>query len=261
MKIVDFHAHIYPSKISEKAVRSIGAFYGLHMDGNGTAEGLIASGTPAGLMSYVVHSVAVTPSRVLTVNDFIAEECAKHLEFYGYGTMHPEFPEKQAEVDRMLAMGLSGVKLHPDMQFFNIDDARMMPFYEYLQEKHLPILFHCGDYRWDYSHPARLCKIMDAFPRLTVIAAHFGGWSIYDLALEYLRDRNCYLDTSSSFHFIGSARGKELIRIYGAERILFGTDYPMWTAVRERDNILRMGLTDGELEKIFYQNAAAILGL
>ncbi len=261
MKIIDFHTHIYPAKVAEKAVQSIGGFYGLDMGGTGTSEGLIASGKADGLTGYVVHSVAVTPERVQTVNDFIAGECEKYPEFYGFGTMHPDFLEKEAEVDRMLHRGLCGIKLHPDMQFFNIDDPRMMPFYEYLQEKGLPILFHCGDYRYDYSHPARLCKVMDAFPELTVIAAHFGGWSVYDLALEYLRDRSCYLDTSSSLHFIGNTRGKELIRIYGADRILFGTDFPMWTARKELDNIRSMGLTDEELEKIFYRNAADILGL
>ncbi len=259
MNIIDFHAHIYPDKIAAKAVHNIGSFYGLDMGGLGTAESLLQMGQDGGVSSFVVHSAAVTASQVEVVNNFIAVQCAEHPEFYGYGTMHIDHPDPLAELERMLSLGLRGVKLHPDMQRFAMDDPRMRDFYAALEEKQVPVLFHCGDYRYNWSHPARLCRVMDAFPKLIVIAAHFGGWSVYDLALEYLRDRSCYLDTSSAFSFTGTQRGKELIRTYGAERILFGSDFPMGIAAKERDIILSMGLTDWELELIFHKNAESIL--
>lgn len=260
MNIIDFHTHIYPDKIAAKAVHNIGSFYGLDMGGQGTADNLLQT-RQDGINKFVIHSAAVTASQVEVVNNFIAAQCAIYPEFYGYGTMHIDYPDPRAELERMLALGLRGVKLHPDMQRFAMDDPGMWDFYAALEERKIPILFHCGDYRYNWSHPARLCRVMDVFPKLIVVAAHFGGWSMCDLALEYLRDRSCYLDTSSTFSFTGTQRGKELIRAYGAERILFGSDFPMGVASKERDIILSMGLTNEELELIFHKNAESILHL
>ena len=85
MKIIDFHTHIYPHKIAEKAVSSVGEFYNLKMQGEGTAENLLKQGEKHNISNFVVHSVAVTPSHVQTINDYIASECEQHSEFYGFG--------------------------------------------------------------------------------------------------------------------------------------------------------------------------------
>lgn len=259
MDIVDFHTHIYPDKISQKAVKSVGDFYNIPMDGDGTAEALLSDGSSCGITGYVVQSVAVDGAHVETINNYIASECEKHSEFFGFGTIHIEYPDKIAELERLCSLGLKGVKIHPDTQMFNMDDPGMDEVYDFLSEKELPILIHCGDYRYTYSHPERLSSVLDRFPKLTVVAAHFGGWSVWDLALEYLKDRNCILDTSSSFMMLGLQRAKELIRIYGADRIVYGSDFPMWKPSDELESIYKMNLRDEELEKIFYKNAYRIL--
>ena len=69
------------------------------------------------------------------------------------------------------------------------------------------------------------------------------------------------MDTSSSIGMLGLKRTKELIRIYGAERIEFGTDYPMWRADDEIKNIMSLGLNDDEIEMILYKNACKILDI
>ena len=58
---------------------------------------------------------------------------------------------------------------------------------------------------------------------------------------------------------LGLVRSKELIRIYGAERILFGTDFPMWNLKEELDNMEKLQLTNEEYELIFHKNAEKIL--
>lgn len=259
MKIIDFHTHIYPPKIAERAVSSVGEFYNLKMDGKGVAENLIKQGEGCNVANYVVHSVAVTAAHVETINNYIASECEAHKEFYGFGTMHADYEKKIKEAERLISLGLKGVKIHPDTQEFNMDDEKMFELYDYLQQNDIPILIHCGDYRYDYSHPKRLKNILGLFPKLTVIGAHFGGWSVFDLAYEYLRDENCYLDTSSSFAMIGLKRAKELIRLYGAERMVFGTDFPMWNLKEELDNFMKLGLNDDENELILHKNAERIL--
>jgi predicted TIM-barrel fold metal-dependent hydrolase len=145
------------------------------------------------------------------------------------------------------------------MQGFNIDDERMMDMYAALEGR-LPVVFHTGDYRYDYSHPRRLVRVLDNFPRLTVLAAHFGGWSIQDLALEYLKDRFCYMDVSSSLPYLGRRRvAEELIRIYGAGRFLFGSDYPMWDPGQCLAEFMALSLSGEERELILYKNALRFL--
>lgn len=259
MKIIDFHAHVYPEKVAKKAVRSVGEFYGIDMEGEGTTKTLIEGGKKAGVTNWVVCSVAVDGGHVETINNFISAECKENSALFGLAAIHAEYENKLAELERAFGAGLRGVKIHPDTQKFNMDDDRMFEVYDFLQQTEKPILIHCGDYRYDYSHPRRLKRILELFPKLTVVAAHFGGWSVYDLALEYLKDTNCYLDTSSSLSYIGTKRARELIGLYGAERIVFGTDFPMWSASEEMKKINKLDLKDDERELVLYKNAERIL--
>ena len=258
MNIIDFHTHIYPKPVAQKAVQSVSSFYQIKIDRKGTPEALLADGVRAGIHQFVVHSVAIAPKHVKNINNFIAETCQEHPEFIGFGTLHAEMEDPNTEIERILTLGLHGIKLHPDTQLFNLDDPKAMAIFERLEGR-LPVLIHCGDYRYTYSHPARLAKVLDAFPKLTVIAAHFGGWSLQDLALEYLEHRNCYLDTSSSMMYLGNRRSAELIRAYGAERFLFGSDFPMWSPTDELERFLALGLTSAENRLILQDNAIKIL--
>lgn len=261
MEIIDFHAHIYPDKIAEKASHSVGDFYSIPMQNVGSVEALFQSGDPAGVDRFVVQSVATVSRQVVSINNFIKETCEEYpCRLIGFGTIHPGLENAVEEVERCLQMGLHGIKIHPDVQHFHMDDPEMFPIYDALQGR-APVLIHCGDYRYDYSHPKRLAHILDEFPRLEVIAAHFGGWSLWDLAMEYLLNRRCWLDTSSSFAFLGKVRAKEIIRAYGAERIVFGDDFPMWSHQSEVNTLLSLGLTQEENEMIFSGNAKRILGI
>jgi predicted TIM-barrel fold metal-dependent hydrolase len=262
--IIDFHSHIYPDKIAAKAVENIGEFYRLEMRRKGTVEDLVEAGRAAGIDRFVVFSAAAVPGQVSRINEYIAsvcrERCPEHgPAFTGFGTLHPDIPNPEEEVERIIGLGLKGVKFHPDMQKFNIDDGRMMKIYSLLEGR-LPVIFHTGDYRYSYSHPSRLAAVIDAFPSLVTVGAHFGGWSMPDLALEYLENRFCYFDVSSAIPFMGKRRAVQLIRVYGAERFLFGSDFPMWDPGACLEEFMSLGLTDSERELILYKNALKILG-
>jgi predicted TIM-barrel fold metal-dependent hydrolase len=256
--VIDFHTHIYPEKIAAKAVASIGAFYTIPVQCTGTPEDLLERARRGGIDRAVVFSAAGVPEQVLSINNYITSVCKAHPEFIGFGALHRDMQNPGDEIERIIALGLRGVKFHPDMQKFNIDDDKMMDIYGILEGR-LPVIFHTGDYRYSFSHPARLAKVLDAFPKLVVIAAHFGGWSVFDLALEYLHHRFCYLDVSSSIPFLGSRRAEELIRIYGPERILFGSDYPMWDPAVELEQLQRLKLPEADKERILYKNALELL--
>ena len=259
-RIVDIHNHIYPDKVASKAVENIGRFYNVQMSGEGSVSNLLKIQEVGGIDYSIVHSVALKADNVKGVNDFIAEQAAQHPSFVGFATMHHDFAEMEDEIERVIKLGLKGFKIHPDSQGVNIDDERLMRFYGMIEGR-LPLMAHCGDYRWDNSHPSRVREVLRAFPNLVVDAAHFGGWSLYDLAVEYLEDENCFMDISSASVYLGPRRTTELIRIYGADRILFGSDYPMWDPIEELGRFKLNDLTDLEREKILWRNAEVYLGI
>ena len=258
--IIDAHAHIYPAKIAAKAVAGVGEFYsGLVMHLDGTVETLIKTGAEAGIEKFIVQSVATNPAQVESINNFISGSVKEYPDkLIGFAAIHPDHEDIEKEMDRAVSLGLKGVKIHPDFQKFNIDDKNAMKIYEVIEGR-LPILIHMGDTRTDYSKPERLARVLDAFPKLEVIGAHFGGWSEWDSAAEILGGRKLWVDTSSSLYALTPERARELIDIYGVENVMFGTDYPMWTAKDELEMFDKIPLTDEEREMILYKNAERLI--
>ena len=174
MKIIDMHTHVYPDPIAMKAARSIRNYYHLGENMDGTVDTLLARGTAAGVTHYLILPVAVKPEHVHSINQFTVQQMQAHSCFTGFATIHPDMEDLMEEVERIPDMGLKGIKLHPDCQHFNIDDPRLFPVYEAVQGK-LPMMIHLGDEHYDYSHPARLRRVLQQFPKLEVWAAQVGG--------------------------------------------------------------------------------------
>ena len=65
--IIDMHTHIFPEKIVDKAVTSIGNFYGISMCKSGRPSDLIESGSKIGVRKYLVFSTATTAAQVAQV--------------------------------------------------------------------------------------------------------------------------------------------------------------------------------------------------
>lgn len=260
---IDAHCHIYPEKIASRAVAGTDAFYGEKSLCKGTATDLINEGKKAGIDHFIVQSVATTPKQVRSINDFIAKEVENSQGIMtGIGTLHPDSEDIKGDIKHLRELGLRGVKLHPDIQKFKIDDYRCLKIYELCEEQNIPILMHTGDSRYDFSNPNRLLPILEIYTSLTLVGAHLGGYSIWEEAAEKLNSfPNFYVDCSSTFPFIGTEKAKELIRKYGAEKVLFGTDYPMWSPKREIEAFLSLGLDENENRCILNSNAKKVFKL
>lgn len=256
--IIDIHAHVFPDKVAAKAVAATGNYYGVQMYRSGTVDDLIESGSRIGVRKYIIHSSATIARQVRAINDYIYNVQTSHPEFVGFATLHPGFEDVQGEVERIIGLGLGGIKLHPEFQNFTIDDEDMMPIYE-AAEGRLPILFHMGDASRDSSNPARLARIIDQFPELEIIAAHFGGYQMWDLSCKYLVGKRIYMDTSSSLAYISPEKATYMIRKHGADKMLFGSDYPMWDHKEELERFLRLQLTEDERRAILFNNADRLL--
>jgi predicted TIM-barrel fold metal-dependent hydrolase len=259
--IIDAHAHIFPDKIAEKASKGIADFYNMPVVYDGRLDTLLEAGKKEGVSHFVVQSVATIPAQVSSINQFIAEQINQNPgTLTGLGTLHPHSSDIDSDFNEILRLGLKGIKLHPDFQKFNIDDPAALAIYK-RAENILPILIHSGDFRYEYSHPYRLKKMMKMFPKLTMIAAHFGGWSEWEEAAECLAGTNVYVDTSSSLYEISPEKAFEMIQLFGADHVLFGTDFPMWNYAEEIKRFNQIDMDESTRSKILCENAIKVFGL
>ena len=260
MKIVDFHAHAFPDAVAKKARDFLENYYHLPMYGDGTLQNLVDSSHEGGVSRLVVCSTATTATQVTNINNWLSRAQEQDPYLIAFGTLHPDVDDIENEARRIEELGLHGVKLHPDFQHADALCDGMLRIYGACEGR-LPVLIHVGDRNTTYSKPAKIARILDMFPRLTVIAAHMGGYSEWEDAEKYLIGRNCYIDTSSSMCGLSYDEMARLIRAHGTKRVLFGTDYPLTGAKEELGRFMNIPLTESEREDILYGNAARLLGI
>lgn len=262
MIIHDAHTHIFPEKIAEKATNSIGHFYEFdNMCCSATTENLLKNSSEINVGYKLVCSSAVTASQVDSINSFIVSECKKNKSFVGFCALHPETENFIDVLDYIQENNLVGIKFHPDFQKFNIDDKSAYPMYKEAAKRNLPVLFHMGDNRYDFSSPERLKKVLFDIPDLTVMAAHFGGYMRWDDAINLPKKDNLYFDTSSSLTKLSKDMALKFIEKFGEDHFLFGTDFPMWKSTEELERFLSLNLGKKTNEKILRLNFEKLFSL
>ena len=261
MKIIDFHNHIFPHKIAPKVIKQLGNYYHYEMHGTGEVDDLVRLSKEAGMYKIIVHSTATKLTQVEAINDYVADQVKRQKGYFiGFGTMHQDYDGCKQELKRMKALGLHGIKLHPDFQGFEIDCDKMQKIYEAIGDS-FPVLVHVGDVHTDMSSPKRLSRMVEKFPEVTFIAAHFGGYSKWDEAYEYLCGKNVYFDTSSSLDKLSDAEAMKIIEKHGADKMLYASDYPIVTHKECLKRFVQLPLSKEDRQKIFYENAAKLLGI
>lgn len=257
-KIIDFHAHAFPEAIAQKAVNHIGNHYTIKMYGKGIIKDLLESADRTGVDYVVIHSTATREAQVKHINDWVASHATGKL--IGFGTLHPDMNDVEGEFERIISLGLKGIKLHPDFQGFNADEPKMDRVYSVIGNR-LPLLIHAGDENLDSSSPRRLSNVLEKFPSLTMIAAHLGGFKNWKEAMDCLIGKNLYLDTSSAIQYMDKGFATRLIKTHGTDKVVFGTDYPSMYHEIELEAFNKLDLNEREKDDILYNNAAGILGL
>ena len=260
---IDAHCHIYPEKIAKLAISHTDNFYSVESFNKGTLDDLLTSSEKAGIDKCIIQSVATTPKQVQSINKFISENVNLYKDkFVGLGTIHPRSTDIEGDIEHLIELGLKGIKIHPDIQGFKLDDDGYMQAYKICEKKGLSVLMHTGDSRYDNSNPNRLIPILSEFKNLTVIGAHYGGWSIWEEASQKLNSfDNFFVDTSSSLYYITLDAVKRIFDNYGIDKIMFATDYPMWNAEEEIQGLLKLNLTEDEYIKLFSKNAEKVYKL
>ena len=260
-RIIDAHTHIYPDKIAEKAGEAIGSFYNVPIYHTGTAEELLKSGEKIGVDKFLVCSAATSPKQVTSINDFIISECALHEKFIGFGSVHPDFENIDAELKRIKAAGLGGVKLHPDFQQFLIDDPKALPMWKAIRDNDMYALVHTGDAKLPFSDPRRMAAVLEELPGIKVIAAHFGGYQVWERAYEAYKPGTCLFDISSSIMFMEKELIFKFFDKFGIENFFWGTDFPSQDHEIEFNRFLELGLSEEQNRMLLGGNFAGVMGI
>lgn len=262
--LIDFHTHAFPEAIAQKAVEKLSdASGGLIYHTDGTLPGLRRRMAEDGVDLSVVMNIATNPRQQTKVNDFAAAVNGQE-GFVAFGSVHPDSPEALEELSRIKALGLPGVKLHPDYQGFAADEERLVPIYRKISQLGLITLFHAG---WDYGFappyggtPDKLLRAMRWLDG-PVVAAHWGGVNCCEEVLSLLCGTEIYFDTSFGYSMLPKYHAQKILEKHGVDRLLFGTDTPWHTAGMEMRLLDSLGLTGEEMDKITHQNAQKLLKL
>ena len=259
---IDFHTHCFPDTLAVKAVSRLSRVSGgLTPHTDGTVAGLRRSMVEGGVNASVVMHIATNPAQQQKVNDFAA---AIHngVDIFSFGSVHPDAPNALEELERIKALGLPGVKLHPDYQGFAVDDPRMKPIYRKISDLGLVTLFHAGlDYGFPPPYgcmPQALARALDWFTT-PVVAAHWGGIGCGEEVLRHLCGRDVYFDTSFGYGTMPKYYAEKILEKHGTHRILFGTDSPWHTAAMEWRLLDTLELSDADRERIACGNATRLL--
>ena len=262
--IIDFHVHMFPDAMAQKTIDILAEKAKLTAYSDGSVSMTLAKMQKAGVTKAVHQNIATNPRQMKKVNDFAIY--TNQLDaFVSFGSVHPDAPDYEAELDRLCEAGIRGIKLHPDYQQFFIDDVHMQPIYEAALKRGLIILFHTGlDYGLPdpvHATPEAVSHTLGLFSGEKVVFAHMAGFSMNEEAVEHVIGRDVYIDTSCMTGFAEPEMFKMMLEAHKPDKILFATDFPWNNFEREVHSIENMPLAPTLKQNILWKNAEKLLGL
>ncbi len=278
--IIDFHAHVFPPQIKKNRRRyaeSDPCFAMLYSKSSArlaTAEELIASMDKNGIDVSVILNIGWTTHELcVETNDYILESIAGYPDrLIGFCSIQPlSYQAALDEIERCARGGARGIgELRPDVQLFNlIDDEITAPFVKMLKKHKLIMLTHASEpVGHDYPGkgtvtPDFLYHFIVRYPDLPIICSHWGGGlPFYALMPEVKKAlKNVFFDTAASPLLYSPQVYDIAIKLVGADKILFGSDYPLLEQGRSLKEVASLNLPQEVAHKILYDNARRLLGI
>ncbi len=278
--LIDCHTHLFPPEIRktrELFFSEESAFELLYGDPRsrmiGTQE-LIAAMDAARVDRAVVFGFPWRQARLFRRhNDYIMEAVAAYPQrLIGLACFDAAHPEAVEETRRCIDGGLKGAG---ELAFYEegITAAsleKLAPTMDICRERGLPVMLHTNEpvgHQYPGKAPNTLRQIYDLvrrFPDNLIILAHWGGGIFfYQLLKKEVKDvlKNVYYDTAATPYLYDPAIWTTACAIVGADRILFGTDFPLLNPDRYLREIEAAGVSSEERQQIMGANAARLWGL
>ena len=175
--IIDFHIHTFPDALAERAVKKLSETAKIPSYTDGTVTDTLRKMKQWKVDKGVFLNIATKPSQQRTIND----RCLSMNDplIIPFGSVHIDSEDRLEELERVKKLGMKGIKLHPDYQGFFFDDPRAYPVYERCADLGLIVVIHAGSDPVSpggiHADPQAIVRVLDRFPRLILVAAHFGG--------------------------------------------------------------------------------------
>ena len=270
IKKIDVHIHILPDDVLEANPDSEDAWVhaaDLHkycgmMDELGIEKAIIMPFNDPWLMSMEFTVEAVHKNLYKMKQRFPG----KFYAFADIDTRNTSAESLEAIRKAITECKLDGIKIHPNNTGVDLDSAYNQLIFAYAQEHKIPVAIHSYPNTTDDRSAAyRIVNVLNAYPDLTVIVSHMGAYQ-----WEQLLPTRAYVDISAILpdyvRTYGIAKTNEILRSFGADRLLFATDYPD-SRILEPDEIYgsyfeilnQMDFNKEEAEKIAYHNIKNLL--
>jgi len=278
--IIDFHTHVFPPHIKknrQKYIDSDPCFAILYSQPKAklaTVDELIDSMDKAGVdISVIVNIGWITHELCVETNDYILESIARYPNrLIGFCAVQPQSYEAAlAEIERCARAGVRGVgEMRPDMQLFDFNDEEVMvPFVEALRKHNQIMLTHASEpVGHDYPGkggitPDMLYPLITKFPDLSVVCAHWGGGLPFYALMPEVKQAmgNVFFDTAASPLLYSPEVYNQVVKLVGADKILFGSDYPLLKQSRLLDEVRSLDLPEETKNLILSGNARRLLGI
>ncbi len=265
--MIDFHTHIFPDHLAQRALDKLSAIGGIPVCSNGRAEALLADMEGNGVHYSVVLNIATNPKQVDNVNAFALSIKEHYDRLIPFGSLHPMCKDVRRIIKSLRDNGIKGIKLHPDYVRTTVDDPSFYPVFASAAEMDMIVVIHAG---WDFvspdflhASPDAILRVIKRFPGLKLICAHFGANRRWDEVLHKLCGTPLYFDTALACERFGMTGeiAKAIIENHDEERILFGTDMPWCETAVVRDFIDSLEISRETKGKIFHGNACKLLGI
>lgn len=269
--VIDFHTHIFPDKIAERTIEILeqNMINSGKTDGHAFTRGKLSelkqSMQESGVNYSVVLPIATNVHQSVSINNFASQINGKD-NIFSFGSLHPMQEDWESVLYDIKEKGLKGIKLHPEYQSFYIDSPESVRILKKCEELDLIVVLHAG---FDvgvlppaHCMPENLRHVLDyEISGEKVIAAHLGGWSVWDDVEKYLVGTPIMLDTAYIMDFVSKEQFIRIIRNHGAQKILFATDSPWENPKDTLKFINSLEITESEREKILYKNAEKLLSI
>jgi len=278
--IIDFHTHVFPPQIKKdrsKYIELDPCFAILYSDPKAkiaTADELIASMDEAKIDISVIANIGWTTHELcVETNDYIIDSVSRYPQrLIGFGAVQPQSPDSAvAEIERLAKVGIKGIgEMRPDIQLFDLTDELIMtPFVEAVRRHKLILLTHASE-PVGHEYPGKgsvtpniLYPFIINFPDLTIVCAHWGGGlPFYSLMPEVKTAiNNVFFDTAASPLLYTPEVYEQVIQLVGADKVLFGSDYPLIAQRRSIEEIKALNLAKETENLVLAGNAQRLLGI
>jgi hypothetical protein len=199
------------------------------------------------------------------------EATRKYEEFIVFGSVHPNETNIQNKINSYLDHGIKGFKIAPHVWNIGFNDKRVFNLLGHLSETKLPILSCSGlaipatfknlpfslKKSMETQTAQKYAEVLRQFPDLKLIFAH-SGLEQNDAFVELMKQ---YPSTYADISTQPPANIKKMIHSIGADRLLFGSDYPFFNQAFPLLAILKATNNEEERKKIFSINARNLLNI